>query len=108
MSPSAMGLIALLVILALYMLPTFVAATRGKQHGLGGVVCVNIFPGWTLVGWVVAFIWACSGSTEVEARREEQRHREMLEAIARKDMRALRLETRDPKDFGPDWDAKVL
>jgi hypothetical protein len=25
------------------------------------VFLLNIFLGWTLIGWLVAFIWACSG-----------------------------------------------
>jgi heme/copper-type cytochrome/quinol oxidase subunit 2 len=83
-NPSAIALLLLLVGLALYMLPTFIAAVRGKAHGTGGVVVVNLLLGWTVAGWVVAFIWACSGGTKAEARREEERHREMLEVIASK------------------------
>jgi heme/copper-type cytochrome/quinol oxidase subunit 2 len=83
-SPWPYSLLLLLVGLAFYMLPTFIAAARGKAHGTGGVVVVNLLLGWTVAGWVVAFIWACSGGTKAEARREEERHREMLEVIAGK------------------------
>ena len=72
------GLLLLLFALACYFLPTFVAAMRGKAHGTGGVFIVNLALGWTVVGWFAAFIWACSGTTQTEKRREEQRHRELL------------------------------
>jgi len=40
---------------ALYLLPTLVAAVRGARD-LGSVAAVNILLGWSLVGWAVA--WA--------------------------------------------------
>ena len=40
-----------------YFIPTF--ATAGKKNS-SGVFVVNLFLGWTLVGWVVALAWAVS------------------------------------------------
>ena len=40
----------LVVVLFFYFLPTFVA----KKHDRPMVLVVNLFTGWTLVGWVVA------------------------------------------------------
>jgi hypothetical protein len=45
----------------LYLLPTLIAAARDKTHGAAGVFLLNIFLGWTLIGWLVAFMWACGG-----------------------------------------------
>lgn len=45
----------------LYFLPTFNA--RGKKH-LWGVFMVNLFLGWTIVGWLIAFIWSFSNYKE--------------------------------------------
>lgn len=45
------------VILTLYFIPTLVAMARNIKR-LGGVIVVNIFLGWTLLGWVGAFVWA--------------------------------------------------
>jgi ABC-type Fe3+-siderophore transport system permease subunit len=42
---------------ALYFLPTLVANTR-RHRNRGGVFLVNLAFGWTLIGWVVAMIWA--------------------------------------------------
>ena len=45
------------VFIALYFLPGFVAAMRG-HHNVAAIVVLNLFLGWTLVGWVVALVWA--------------------------------------------------
>lgn len=76
----ALTLIVVLFLIACYFLPTFVAALRGKL-GTGGVFFVNLFLGWTVVGWFVSFIWACSGRTEADAKTEASRHADMLAAI---------------------------
>jgi Ca2+/Na+ antiporter len=49
---------ALLVVLALYFLPSIVAIARKITHQ-GSVVVINVFLGWTFVGWVVALAMAC-------------------------------------------------
>lgn len=46
---------------ALYFLPTIIVATRGAHNGCG-VFLTNFFLGWTLIGWIVALIWALSSS----------------------------------------------
>lgn len=47
----------LFVAVLIYFLPTF--ATAGKER-YAGVLVLNLFLGWTLVGWVVALAWAVS------------------------------------------------
>jgi hypothetical protein len=42
-----------------YMLPWAVAASRGKSNQ-GGIAVLNLFLGWTFVGWVIALVMACS------------------------------------------------
>lgn len=44
---------------ALYLLPTYEAWKR-EQPNLTTIALVNIFLGWTLIGWVVAIAMACS------------------------------------------------
>jgi hypothetical protein len=78
---TSLGLVLLLAGAAVYFLPSIVAGVRDKAHGTGGVVLINIFLGWTLIGWLLAFIWACSGRTAAEDRREEQRHAELLRSL---------------------------
>lgn len=49
--------IGILILIALYFLPTIVATSR-KVVNLGSIVVINLFLGWTLVGWVVALAMA--------------------------------------------------
>lgn len=46
-----------LVAPALYLLPTFEAWKR-EHPNLTAISLVNIFLGWSLLGWVVAAVWA--------------------------------------------------
>jgi hypothetical protein len=39
--------------------PTAIAAMNGHRH-LPGIFILNLFLGWTLIGWVVALVWAVS------------------------------------------------
>jgi hypothetical protein len=49
--------VMLLVVLALYFLPSLIAAVR-SHHQQVAIVGLNLLLGWTLVGWVVALVWA--------------------------------------------------
>jgi hypothetical protein len=40
-----------------YMIPSIAAIARNKQD-VGTIVILNVFLGWTFVGWVVALVWA--------------------------------------------------
>jgi hypothetical protein len=51
-----------ILVLAVYFLPTVVAVAR-KVTNQGSVAVINIFLGWTLIGWVVALAMACRTST---------------------------------------------
>lgn len=45
--------------LALYFLPTIIGAARHKTN-LVGIFLVNFFLGWSIIGWVIALVWALS------------------------------------------------
>jgi hypothetical protein len=47
-----------ILLLALYLMPSIIAFTRGKANA-GSVLVTNLFFGWTVVGWVVALAIAC-------------------------------------------------
>ena len=52
------GLLMLFVVgCCVYFLPSIVAASRSKAN-TAPIILINLFLGWTLVGWVVAFAWA--------------------------------------------------
>ncbi len=41
----------------LYFLPAIIAAVRSKRDTLA-IFLLNLFLGWTFVGWIVALVWA--------------------------------------------------
>jgi len=43
----------------LYFLPIIVAAVKRKQNMLG-IVLLNVLAGWTVIGWIIALVWAFS------------------------------------------------
>ena len=47
------------VALALLFLPTLVAKSRNHPNTLA-IFLVNLFFGWTFIGWVVSLVWACT------------------------------------------------
>lgn len=73
---SAASVIELLLIVAiaggLYFLPWIVAHRRGNLNK-GAVAVVDIFLGWTFVGWVVALAMAFGGTVAPAALRSAPR-----------------------------------
>ncbi len=49
---------------AFYMLPTIEAKLRNHEN-IGSVALLNLFLGWTFLGWVAAYIWAFKKPTTV-------------------------------------------
>ena len=49
-------MIALTILTLLYFLPTLIASQRG--HSAGGIFLLNLFFGWTIVGWFALLLWA--------------------------------------------------
>lgn len=41
----------------MYFLPSIVALARSKRD-ITGIVVLNFFLGWTMIGWVIALVWA--------------------------------------------------
>ena len=51
--------IVLLILLAAYFTPAIIALLRKHRQSLS-ICLLNIFLGWTVVGWVCALVWAAS------------------------------------------------
>ncbi len=49
--------------IAVYFLPTIIGAVRHAKS-IVGIILVNIFAGWTGVGWIIALIWSLVGVAE--------------------------------------------
>ena len=49
--------IFILLAVAFYFLPTIIAFYRDKRN-TGAIFALNFFLGFTLIGWVIALVWA--------------------------------------------------
>lgn len=45
------------IIILGYFVPTF-SAVMAKHKNIASIFVLNLFLGWTLIGWVVALVWA--------------------------------------------------
>jgi hypothetical protein len=51
----------------LYFLPAIVGFARSKR-GAVSILVLNLFLGWTAIGWVIALIWALKQDVPIVAR----------------------------------------
>lgn len=76
------GEIFVVLVLASYFLPAIVASIR-RHRNQDAIFVVNLFFGWTLVGWVVALAWSATADIkEREKTLKKQRKAEQREAPA--------------------------
>ena len=63
MVPFSIAHLALLLILLVpYFLPTLIAVVRKKKNATA-IAITNFFLGWTLIGWIVALVWALTADS---------------------------------------------
>ena len=55
----------LIISVLLYFLPTLIG--RHKSDAMG-IFIVNLLFGWTVIGWMIALIWACTSERYVPVR----------------------------------------
>ena len=55
--------LGIVLIIGIYFLPGIVAHIR-DHHQVNAIVLLNIFLGWTLLGWVIALVWAATAVRE--------------------------------------------
>jgi hypothetical protein len=51
----------------LYFLPAVLAFARNKRDTVS-ILLLNLFLGWTFIGWVIALVWALKVDAPVMAR----------------------------------------
>ena len=54
-----LGLMILMILLIIYFLPALIACAH-LHTKTASITIINIFLGWTLLGWVLALSWAFS------------------------------------------------
>jgi len=50
-------LLLVVLIFAIYFLPTLIAFLRQHKNSLA-IFLLNLFLGWTVLGWVVSLVWS--------------------------------------------------
>lgn len=68
------AIVYLVVGAAIYFLPAFVASQRNHRNA-GAIFILNLFLGWTFLGWVIALIWSLTyqaPTTPAEVAREQE------------------------------------
>ena len=53
--------------LVLYFLPAIIALARNKRDTTS-ILLLNLFLGWTAIGWVIALVWAVKHDVPVVVR----------------------------------------
>jgi hypothetical protein len=51
-----------LLVLTLYFIPSIVAISNKRQ--VAAIIALNVLLGWTLIGWIVALVWALTNKPE--------------------------------------------
>ncbi|HEY1658010.1 MAG TPA: superinfection immunity protein [Candidatus Sulfotelmatobacter sp.] len=51
----------------MYFLPTIIAFARSKRDTMA-ILVLNFFLGWTMIGWIVALVWALKTDIPMVAR----------------------------------------
>jgi Superinfection immunity protein len=51
----------------MYFLPSIIALARSKRDLLS-IFLLNLFLGWSIIGWVVALVWSVKGDSPAVAR----------------------------------------
>lgn len=65
-----------------YFLPTIIALLRSKKNK-GSIIVVNVFLGWSIIGWVVALAWACGSDDKHTVHIAKESTSEELERLVR-------------------------
>jgi hypothetical protein len=51
----------------MYFLPSIIALARNKRD-LPSIFLLNLFLGWSVIGWIVALVWAAKNDAPVMVR----------------------------------------
>ena len=60
---SLRSIIAIVLICTIYLTPTGIAMLRGRKNNVA-IFALNLFLGWSIIGWVVALVWALKSDTD--------------------------------------------
>lgn len=50
----------LILLILVYMIPSIIAGIR-HHHSGWAIMALNVLLGWTVLGWLISFIWSLTG-----------------------------------------------
>ena len=57
------GLVIIVIFaIALYFIPSIIALSK-RRDNTGAIFILNLFLGWSFIGWIVALVWAVTNKT---------------------------------------------
>lgn len=62
------AIVMLIFLLPIYFAPSIVALARHHRQRVA-IVLLNLFLGWTFLGWVGTFVWSLVGDVDADQRR---------------------------------------
>jgi CHASE2 domain-containing sensor protein len=65
---SPFKLLIWLAVVAIYFTPVIIAWTRHSPRR-GWVTVINVFAGWTVIGWIAALVMACQSRAQEPVTR---------------------------------------
>lgn len=70
--------IIIIIILIPYFIPSIIAR---KTSNAIPIFLLNLFLGWTLIGWIGALIWALNSNSNMKA---DLRHKDLIDSLNKK------------------------
>lgn len=70
------GLVGLAIIFVFYFLPAIIAGSR-KHYNVDAITLLNLFTGWTLLGWIVSLVWAMTDNVPPKTATHRQKNNRM-------------------------------
>jgi hypothetical protein len=52
---------------AMYFLPTIIALIKSKRDAVA-ILLLNLFLGWSVIGWIIALVWAAKNDVPAVVR----------------------------------------
>jgi hypothetical protein len=108
--PGGSEWVVVLLGLGLYFLPTVLASIHEKSNA-GAIFALNLFLGWTLIGWVISLVWALSTDRSrmpaVIVNNTSQVHSQEYKAERVQEKAQLQSEASDECDFATGQDRPI-
>lgn len=68
-SDSIITILCVVPAIYIYFLPGMLATSRSHRDNMA-IFALNLFTGWTILGWLLSLVWALTGNVEKEEKKE--------------------------------------